>query len=285
MDSPLPLRERYRQELVVRGLAARTVDAYVRSVVLMVDRTGLHPARMGADEVRSYLASLVETYGCAEATYRQHATGLGHFFDWVLGRSFPVLDAARPRRRSPLPEVLTLGEVQRTLATIRRPDLHAAAATVYSCGLRRSEVVDLRTQCIVAEGSRLHVHDAKGGVDRLVPLPRRTLELLREHWRRARPSEDYLFESSRRPGIPLHGETLLRAVKEAAREAGIARRICLHTLRHSYATHLLERGVPLQLIQRYLGHKHISTTTIYAHLTGPTEERARAALDEITRDL
>jgi len=85
---------------------------------------------MSADEVRSYLVSLVETHGCAESTYRQHATGLGHFFDWVLGRSFPVLDAARPRRRSRLPEVLSLAEVQRTVAVIRRPDLHAAAATI-----------------------------------------------------------------------------------------------------------------------------------------------------------
>jgi hypothetical protein len=103
MDSPLSLRERYRQELVVRGLAARTVDACVRAAVQMVDRTGLHPARMGEDEVRAYLASLVETHGCAESMYRQHATGLSRFFEWVLGRSFPVLDAARPRRRSRLP--------------------------------------------------------------------------------------------------------------------------------------------------------------------------------------
>jgi integrase/recombinase XerD len=246
MDSPFPLRERYRQELVVRGLAARTV-------VLMVDRTALHPARMSEDDVRSYLVSLVETHGCAESTYRQHATDLSHFFEWVLGRSFAVLDVARPRRRSPLPEVLTLAEVQRTLAALRRPDLHAAAATIYSCGLRRSEAADLRTQWIVADGTLLHVQDGKGGADRLVPLPRRTLELLREHWRRARPSGDYVFESSRRPGMPPHSDTLRRALKEAAREAGIARRICLHTLRHSYATHLLERGVPLQLIQRYLG--------------------------------
>jgi len=228
---------------------------------------------------------LVETHGCAESTYRQHATGLVHFFDWVLGRSFAVLDAARPRRRSRLPEVLTLAEVQRTLAAIRRPDLHAAAVAVYSCGLRRSEAADLRTQWIVGDGTLLHVHGRKGGADRLVPLPRRTLELLREHWRRAQPSGDYLFESSCRPGMPLHHDTLRRAVKEAAREAGIARRIRLHTLRHSYATHLLERGVPLQLIQRYLGHRNLQTTTVYAHLTGPTEERARAALEEITRDL
>jgi len=285
MDSPLPLRERYRQELVVRGLAERTVDAYVRAVAQMVDRTGLHPARMSEADVRAYLVSLVETHGCAESTYRQHATGLCHFFDWVLGRSFAVLDAARPRRRSPLPEVLTLGEVQRILAAIRRPDLHAAAVAVYSCGLRRSEAVDIRTHWIVADGSLLHVHDGKGGADRLVPLPRRTLELLREHWRRARPSGDLLFESSCHAGTPLRHDTLRRALKEAAREAGIARRICLHTLRHSYATHLLERGVPLPLIRRYLGHRQIGTTAVYTHLTGPTEERARAALDEITRDL
>ena len=128
MDSPLPLRERYRQELVVRGLAERTVDAYVRAVVQMVDRTGLHPARMSEDDVRAYLASLVETHGCAESTDRQHATGVCHFFDWVLGRSFAVLDAARPRRRRPLPEVLTLGEVQRTIAAIRR------SGTACGCG-------------------------------------------------------------------------------------------------------------------------------------------------------
>ncbi len=145
--------------------------------------------------------------------------------------------------------------------------------------------MSLSVDWITAEAGSLHIHNPKGGVDRVVPLPERTLAILRESWRYGRPSRTLLFESPQKRSRPLSGEAIRVALKAAAQSAGINRPVCLHTLRHCYASHLLERGVALPLIQRWLGHKNIRTTMIYAQLTPECIQRGRSVLTALTENL
>lgn len=285
MHSPPPLREQYRQALLTRGMSPGTAAGYVSDVRQMVTRTGKHPARMTDSEVGAYLSSLIEVHHCAPSTYRHKVTALKLFFKSLLHRGIPVLRDARPRRRRTLPTVLTPEEIRRLLKAVRKPYLHAAAFTAYTCGLRRGEVISMRTDWISASAGSLHIHGGKGGSDRIVPLPARTLQLLREHWVREQLTGDLLFQSPRQPGRPVCGDTLRLAVSSAAREAGITRPVCVHTLRHSYATHLLDRGVPLSTVQLLLGHSDLNTTALYTHFTATGEARVRRDLDAMAASL
>jgi integrase len=274
--------------MIVRGLSLRTREAYLNDVELLVRRTGKHPARLSRDDLRAYFASLVREHDAAPSTVRQHLCAAKLFFEVVLGRKESFFVDARPQRRRKLPVVLTFDELRRTLRMLRVHRLRTAAIVAYSCGLRKSELLSLSVPWINADGGSLHIHNAKGGVDRVVPLPARTLAVLREHWRWERPSGTLLFESPQRrarPGLKWSGDTLRKALKAAALEAGVNRPVCLHTLRHCYASHLLERGVALGLIQRWLGHKSVQSTMIYTHVTKRGLERAREALAEMTEAL
>ena len=279
------LRDRFEREMTIRGYAASTKKNYMNNVELMVRRLGCHPAKMTRDCVAEYFASLVREHDVAPSTYRQHVTATALFFRTVLHRNFDILAEARPRKRKKLPHVLSLKEVHKLLACIKVPRYHVGAVVLYTCGLRISELVGMRAEWITSDSTRLHVSDAKGGRDRLVPLPPRTLELLREHWRREKLSGSLFFLSPVIPGRPITGDAVRRAIRSAGEDAGITRPVSPHTLRHCYATHLLERGADIQQIQRLLGHKSIETTAIYTHLTDSSIERVTEALKLMTAGL
>lgn len=279
------LRERFEREMLIRGYADRTRGSYMSAVELMVRRTGVHPARMTEDDVSTYLASLLTERKLSVSTYRVHVTALSHFFRLVLHRQCRGLADARAKRESKLPSVPTPEEVRNLLSAVRSPLYRTALTLAYSCGLRSGEICAARTDWIEGDGRVLHVHGAKGGKDRLVPLPRRTLELLRAYWRECRPPGPLFFPSPMIPGRATSPDSIRRAMLAAAESAGIRRQLKLHSLRHAYATHLHERGVDLRIIQRYLGHAHTETTAIYARLGQRSEQRAQEALEEITRDL
>lgn len=282
--STLSMRERYRDLLQVRGYSNRTVKAYVDAVAQLSSRTCvLFLSRMTNDDLQKYLASLVAERHYAPDTYGVHVVAIRHFYEWVLNRKLPILEAARRQRREALPVVLTYPETQRLLQQIRTPHLYTAAMTIYGCGLRISELRAMKIDWIMGNRGLLHVKKGKGGVDRVVPLPARILELLRAHWRRERPSGDAVFELS--SGRNMSGNTLSNALKAAAQEVGISREPHPHMLRHCFATHLLERGVSLPLIQRWLGHKHIQTTAIYAQITEEHHQDGRAVLERMITEL
>jgi integrase/recombinase XerD len=282
--SGVSLRERYRAQLQVRGYSERTVKAYVDVVTQLSSRTGeLYPGRITDDGLEKYLASLLADHHYAPDTYGVHVVAIRHFFDWVLNRKMPVLEAARRQHRETLPVVLTYPETQRLLQQIKTPRLYVAAMTIYGCGLRISELRGMQTDWIMGDRGLLHIKNGKGGVDRVVPLPQRILDLLRTHWRRERPSGNLVFASS--SGCALSGDSLSNALKAAAQEVGIPREPHPHTLRHCFATHLLERGVSLPLIQRWLGHKNIQTTAIYAQITEEHHQDGRAVLERMIVEL
>jgi len=279
------LREQFRREMIVRGKSDLTQDAYLRNVELLVRRTGKHPAKLSTNDLRDYFVKLVDKHQVAPATYRQHLAAIRLFYEAILGREERLLEYASPRKSKKLPVVLTIDETHRTLNALCVPRIRAAAVVAYSCGLRKSEIIALSSNWITAEAGSLHIHNAKGGVDRVVPLPERTLAILREHWRREQPSGKLLFESPNSPTRTFSGDTVRRAIKIAAKSVGINRPVSLHTLRHCYASHLLEHGVALPLIQRWMGHKNISTTMVYVHIAPASLRRGQTVLAKLTEPL
>lgn len=197
----------------------------------------------------------------------------------------------RPRREKKLPVVLSVAEVRRILGIIRRPRYRACSSTIYACGLRLREGVYLQVRDIDSDRMMVHVQHGKGAKDRYVPLPVPTLEMLRRYWRTHRHPE-WLFPAPTKSGVPLSTAIkpmsvsgVQRAFKAALQESGIQKEASVHTLRHSYATHLLEAGVNLRVIQAYLGHSSPKTTAIYTHLTRKVEDLAVEAINRVMGDL
>jgi site-specific recombinase XerD len=274
-----------RRELRVRGLAARTIESYVSDVRLMVERTGVHPARLTEEQVTAYLDELLETRKVAASTFAQHVAAMRFFFTHVIVRDFPILQQARPRRRQALPTVISADRVVSLLHAIRVPRIFAFSSAIYGCGLRRSESLTLTAECIDRERSALHVLSGKGGRDRVVPIPSRVLEILQEHMQRENITCGPLFLSPLIPGRLMGPDSAARALHLAAVNAGVKQKVTPHTLRHCYATHLLERGVSLRVIQELLGHRNIQTTTVYTHLTDGSMGRVHEALGLMTSRL
>jgi integrase/recombinase XerD len=196
----------------------------------------------------------------------------------------PVLDLLQPAQRRKLPLALTHAEVKVILAAVRALPYGTALATIYSCGLRLREACRLQITDILGAAGQLRVTDGKGGVDRLVPLPGRTLELLRAHYRASRPPRPWVFGDRRGTGA-MNAGTLYHVCKEAVRASGTNPAVSVHTLRHSYATNLLLAGVDLTAVQRWLGHRQLNTTLIYTHVVERPPRNFLALVNELMADL
>jgi site-specific recombinase XerD len=284
-----PLRQRLIEDLTLRGYADRTIESYVAVVVRLTRFYHTAPDQLTEDQLRTYLLRLTTTLAPASVT--QALSGLRFFYEQTLGRRWTILDLARPKRDKKLPVVLSRDEVWRVLAAVRVEAYRVCLTTIYACGLRLLEGVGLRVSEIDGPRGLLHIHHGKGGLDRVVPLPTATLPLLRAHWRTHRHPQ-WLFparpprgcdETTRRPPAtrPIHPSTLQRAFTQAVAASGVPKKAHIHTLRHSYATHLLEAGVPLLVIQQYLGHSSPSTTAIYTHVTRELRDAAVDPINEL----
>ena len=281
------LRHRMTQDLQLRGYADRTVEAYVRAVAALAQFYDTSPDQLSEEQVRQYLVHLSTGRKVARSTHTIALCGLKFFYEQTLGRSWTVLDVARPKREKKLPVVLSRGEVWRILDAVRIDVYRVCLTTIYACGLRLLEGAQLQVSDVDGERTLLHLRAAKGGTDRYVPLPDDTLALLRDHWRTHR-NPQWLFPAlpagarGHAPAVPaatpLTRSSLQSAFHRALLQSGVHKQAHVHTLRHSYATHLLEAGVALPLIQEALGHTSLRTTAIYTHLT---RELRDAALEPI----
>ncbi len=195
----------------------------------------------------------------------------------------PVLDLVKPRKRLKLPVVLSVTEVRLVLQQIRSPMAHMALTLIYACGLRLSEGCQVRCGDIDGERSLLWVRNGKGGKDRAVPLPVSTLQRLRCYWKAERCSGPWLFPAPR-GDAPVGPSLLQKAFKAALRQSSVDKNASIRTLRHSYATHLLERGVDLRVIQSLLGHSSPKTTTIYTHMTQTVIDRLTDTLNHLMKE-
>lgn len=283
------LRQRMIEDLHLRGYAARTVEAYVGAVARLAQHYGVAPDQLSEEQVRAYLLHLTGPRRLGRSSLTVALTGLRFFYEQTLGRRWTILDVARPAREKKLPVVLSREEVWRVLGAVRTPAYRACLTTIYACGLRLLEGTTLHVPHVDGARGVLHVHHGKGGSDRLVPLPQAALALLRAHWRTHR-NPVWLFPAPRRrpfrpphdPAIgPIGHTSLQKAFVHAVKQSGVAKRAHVHTLRHSYATHLLEAGVSLSLIQEYLGHTSPSTTAIYTHVTRELRATARDPINEL----
>jgi integrase/recombinase XerD len=276
------LRQRMIEDLQLRGYADRTVEAYVGAVARLAKHHGTAPDRLDEAQLRAYLLYLTRERKLAPPSLSVALSGIRFFYEQTLGRQWTILDVARPRREKKLPVVLSREEVWRVLAAVRTPAYRVCLTTIYACGLRLLEGVHLHVVDINGARRLLHIHQGKGGIDRMVPVPVATLALLRAHWR-THHNPLWLFPAPRRrpprslqdPAVgPIGPSSLQRAFVAAVQQSGVTMAAHVHTLRHSYATHLLEAGVPVALIQEYLGHRSPSTTAIYTHVTRELRDTA-----------
>jgi integrase/recombinase XerD len=219
----------------------------------------------------------------ADSTFSIALCGIKFFYERTLGKEWHILQLTRPDRKKKLPVVFSMDEVKRVLDCVRRFQYQVCLKTIYACGLRLLEGTRLRVKDIDGDRKMLHVVQGKGSKDRYVPLPDHTLRLLRHLWATHRNPE-WMFPS--RNGMTAIDESAIqKAFQAALRESGVHKAASVHTLRHSYATHLLEAGIDLRIIQTYLGHASPSTTAIYTHLTSVTEAQVNQRINQIHADL
>ena len=280
------LRQRLIDDLHLRGYAERTVESYVAVVARLARHFRAAPDQLSEAQLRAYLLHLTRERKLARSTVTQALSGLRFFYEQTLGRRWTILDVARPKRDRQLPVVLSRDEVWRVLAAVHTPAYRVCLTTIYSCGLRLREALDLHVDQVDGGRLLLLIRRGKGGIDRRVPLPSALLTLLRAYWRTHR-NPVWMFPAPRRrpprsvsdPAVgPIDPTVLQRAFGRAVRESGVVKRAHVHTLRPSYATHLQEAVVPLVIIQEYLGHSSPSTTAVYTHVT---RELRAAAVDPV----
>lgn len=277
------LRQRMMEDMQLHGYSAKTQDAYVRAVRGLAKYYHRSPAEISQEEVRAYFLWMVQEKKVAQSTFRIHLNGIKFFVEKTLKNEWDIFKLLRPQKRKKLPVVLSADEVKLILSHVKVPKIRMALMTIYACGLRLSEGVNLNVQDIDGKRMTIHIRNGKGGRDRYIPLPQRLLVILRDYWSRYKPSS-YLFPGKDKR-LPLCYRTLQKTFKMILRESGIDKNASIHTLRHSYATHLLERGVDIRIIQELLGHKSPQTTAIYAHLTERCYQSLAETVDKLLADL
>jgi integrase/recombinase XerD len=281
------LRQRMLHDLQLAGLSERTQEAYLRSVRQLADHFHTPPDRLTEPQLRDYFLHLKNDRHFASASLGIAYSGIKFFYSHTIPRDWPTLKRLRVPGEKRLPDVLSTDEVRQLLAAVRTPHNRTYFLTVYSLGLRLTEGLHLQVGDIDGARMMVHVHRGKGAKDRFVPLPARMLKLLREYWVTHR-HRTWLFpatgrdhgQAARADG-PMERSSVQGAMRRVVRDLGFRKAVSIHTLRHSYATHLLEAGVNLRLIQQYLGHSSLQTTMVYLHLTSVSQEQARERIDAL----
>jgi len=285
------LRARMIEDLQLHGLSKSTQTLYVRAVQKLAEHYQSPPDQITEEELRRYFLYLTNAKRVSPSTLRIALCGIKFFYERTLHRKWTVLELVRPPTEKKLPVVLTIDEVRQILACVNHLRFRACLGTIYACGLRIREGVHLQVKDIEAEREVIHIRNGKGGKDRYVPLPLPILKVLRRYWVTHRhpvwifPSRwgvGYRTDTSAKP-MNVRGVQL--AFQGALQESGVQKVATVHTLRHSYATHLLEAGVNLRVIQSYLGHASPNSTAVYTHLTPKTVQQASEAIDQILGNL
>ena len=285
------LRKRMIECLQLRGLAGRTQEAYTRAVRQLAAHYHKSPDQISEAELRQYFLHLKNVKHYSRPTMTIAICGIRFFYEQTLNRNWAIFGIVRPAPEKKLPVILSLAEVRQILENIKLPRYRVCLATIYSCGLRLQEGTHLQVADLDSSRMMIHVRHGKGAKDRYLPLPHRTLELLRQYWRTHR-NPVLLFPAEGRDHIdlakatqPMSKSSVQDAFRAALKESGNNKRASVHTLRHSWATHLLEAGVNLRLIQVWLGHSSPATTSVYTHLTVKAEQLGTQAINQLMSDL
>jgi site-specific recombinase XerD len=270
------LRERMAEDLRIRNYSPSTVACYVSMMARFARQFGKPPGQLGPAEIRAFQLRLVESR-VSWSLFNQAVCALRFFYRVTLPRDFAVEHIPFARAKKGLPTVLSVDEVRRLLGAPTSLKHRTILSLIYATGVRVNEAVHLQVGDIDGQRMMVHIRCGKGRKPRMVPMSAALRDLLRNYWRVGRP-RNYLFPGTQ-PGRPLHFSTVQKACVMARVRARIEKPATVHTLRHSYATHLLELGVDLRTIQKLLGHSSLSTTAIYTHVTGRLMDAASKAVD------
>lgn len=263
------LRKRMLEELQRRNYSPTTIRYYLRVVENFARHFGKRPDRLTQDNIREYQVYLLQERKLQAGTVGLHIAALRFFFVKTLRRPYLQLDLPSPKRPKRLPTVLSPDEVARLIESANNLLDYAMLMTLYATGVRRAELSRLKVEDIDSQCMIVHIRQGKGNRDRDVPLTPKLLKTLREYWRWMKP-KTYLFPgmvNNWRADKPLTPKCVWSAVQDAAKRAGITKRVSPHTLRHSWATHLLENGTDLRTIQMLMGHADLRATSVYLHLS------------------
>ncbi len=271
------LRQRMLEDLRIRNYAPTTVECYIRSVAEFAQHFNKPPDQLGPEEIRSWQLFLLKEKRVKLSTYIQAVCALRFFYRNTLNRKIEIDRIPLPRYEKKLPVILGKAEVKALLEAPKNLGHRAILATMYGAGLRVSEVTRLKVPDLDRERRVIWVRGGKGHKDRQVMLAEPLREVLAAYWRWKRPT-DWLFPGER-PGCPISCNSVFQACRKAARRAGIAKPVHPHSLRHAFATHLLDDGVNLLVIQALLGHAHLKTTARYLHLSDTAVRSTRSPLE------
>jgi integrase/recombinase XerD len=304
-----PLYERMSEDLHLGGMAKRTHEGYLRAVRTLADYCRRSPDQITEDQLRRFFLYLKNEKEFASGSLRVAYSGIKFFFTRTCKRNWQTLAQMRIKDDKTLPEVLTIQQVHRIMDACTTQRMAVYFWTVYSLGLRMEEGLNLQVGDVDAQRMMVHVHRGKGAKDRYIPLPQTTLLLLREYWKTHRhprflfPAEGRDHRSGRPPkhartqdspnprqapdpgvsrsATPMSPTAVQGAMKLITRQINFGKKVSTHTLRHSFATHLLEAGVSLRQIQQFLGHSSLQTTMVYLHLTDTQVADARLVIDQL----
>jgi integrase/recombinase XerD len=284
---PAKLRQRMGEDLQLIGRSPRTQQAYLRAVRKLSEFYHKSPDKLTETQVRKYFLTIKNEHHYAPGSLRVAFNGIRFFYTHTCKRDWPTLRQVKIPNSKALPEVLTRAQVHQIIEACEQERIAVFLWTVYSMGLRLEEALQLQVSDIDAERGLVHIHRGKGAKDRYVPIPSFTLGWLRNYWLAHRhrrllfPAQGRDHRQAHTANNPMAKTTVQGSMKKIVDSIGFGKKISIHTLRHCYATHLLEAGVSLKVIQKYLGHSSLQTTMIYLHLTDSAEADSRQAIERL----
>jgi site-specific recombinase XerD len=284
------LRERMLHDMQLHGYANRTQEVYLWSVKKLQQHFQLSPDQISEDQLRDYFIYRKNVSKWAPGTMRIAYAGIKFFYTFTLKRDWTILKLIRAKNEKKLPTVLSIHEVRSILEAIKSPPSKACLTLIYSCGLRLNEALTLQVSDVDGQRKLIHIRLGKGAKDRYVPLPDSTLDVLRDYYKTHR-NQKYLFPTAGQSGkkrptsmICMAPRTVQGALKATTKDLPtITKKVTPHTFRHSYATHLLEAGVSIRLVQEYLGHSSLASTMIYVHITKVGQEDACRKINRLIK--
>jgi integrase/recombinase XerD len=276
------LYNQMKRDLELKNFSPKTVTCYLTCMRDFVRHYGRSPVEMGDEEIRCYLYYLLKEKKTSQSLINQSYSAMKFFYETTMGKKWNAIQIPRSKNPKRLPVILSIEEVQAILGSIDNLKHRTILTTIYSGGLRVGEVTRLKANHIDSNRMTIRVEGGKGNRDRYTILGDRTLKLLRTYWKAYQPGE-WLFPGHN-PAKPLHSASVQRVFKAAVKKAGIRKKVSVHSLRHSFATHLLESGTDLYYIQRLLGHSSANTTAVYLHITGKDLGRITSPVDLFEKD-
>ncbi|MFN4300329.1 MAG: site-specific tyrosine recombinase/integron integrase [Thermaurantimonas sp.] len=269
----------YIRQLQLKAYSANTTRVYVGEFVRFLVTIKSHPlSSFSAERIKDYLLYVLKKRNLSESSLNTVVNALKFYYEQVLGQKKMFIEIPRPKSKKSLPKVLSKNEIKRLFSTVENPKHKLMLEMCYGMGLRVSEIVGIKLNHINSADSRVLIEHAKGKKDRYVPLPERVKSQLAKYYKAYRP-QTWLFEGA--PGRQYSVRSVQLVFKKAMHSAGIFRQVSIHGLRHSYATHLLEAGADIRVLQELLGHSSVKTTQIYTHVTEEALKRIQSPLDTL----